>query len=310
MVDVVIPVYKPSTELITVIQKLSEQTVPVNRIILINTEKDFFDEKLFLCNDKTEVHHISKSEFDHGATRNMGIELSDADYVLFLTMDAIPKDSYLVERLLDGLKKSGPQGEKVAVAYGRQLPKKDCRLMEKYTRAYNYGNSDLFKTKADIAKMGIKTYFCSDVCAMYDRKIYLNNGGFEKKMIFNEDMVYAAKAIDKGFGVFYASTACVYHSHNYSCKDQFKRNFDLGVSQTDYRRIFDAVPSESEGIKMVKATVKFLCKKGHWYDIPYFVVNTAAKYLGYKLGRHYKGLSYKKIMKLTSNKEYWKYMKE
>lgn len=69
--------------------------------------------------------------------------------------------------------------------------------------------------------MGIKTYFCSDVCAAYNRKKYIENGGFVKKAIFNEDMLYAAKVIQNGESIYYNAEARVIHSHNYNFMQQF-----------------------------------------------------------------------------------------
>lgn len=304
MLDVVIPVYKPGNELLILLKRLLMQKLSVNKIIIINTEKEYFNDK-FLIDERIVVHHIRKKDFDHANTRHMGMEIAEADYVLFMTMDAIPADKMLTENLADMLVKCAATGEKVAVAYARQLPKKNCRLQECFTRQYNYPDKSIIKTASDIENLGIKTYFCSDVCAMYDRKIYFQNGGFEKNMIFNEDMVYAAKAMEKGYAVAYCAEARVYHSHNYSCKEQFERNFDLGVSQTDYKEIFDSVPSESEGVKMVVSTAEYLWQNGHWYDIPYLFLNSLSKYAGYKLGRNYHKLSRKTIINFSSNKEYW-----
>lgn len=73
------------------------------------------------------------------------------------------------------------------MAYARQLPKSDCHIVEQYTRQFNYPEQSCVKTKADIPTLGIKTFFCSDVCAAY-RVIYLKNWGFESPVIFNEDM--------------------------------------------------------------------------------------------------------------------------
>ena len=47
--------------------------------------------------------------------------------------------------------------------------------------------------------MGIKAYFCSDVCAAYNRETYNKLGGFIKKTIFNEDMIYAGGLVKKGY---------------------------------------------------------------------------------------------------------------
>lgn len=304
-VDVVIPVYKPGEQLSELLNKLLTQTNSVNRIILINTEKDYFDDK-YLINPIIEVVHITKAEFDHAATRNMGIQMSNADMVLFMTMDAIPYDNNLISQLLDSLGKTGAKGEKVAVAYARQLPRKDCRMAERYTRQFNYPDESRIKTLEDLQELGIKTYFCSDVCAMYDVKIYKKLGGFVHKAIFNEDMIYAAKVINNGYAVAYANGARVIHSHNYTLKEQFSRNFDLGVSQAEHPEVFANIKSESEGIRLVKNTVGYLFRNGHWYEVPYLFFSSAAKYLGYKKGLKFKKLSIKKILKYTMNKDYWK----
>lgn len=309
MVDVVIPLYRPGAGAGILLKRLLKQDYEINRIILINTEKEYFNDEL-LFDLRIEVHHITKPEFDHGATRHLGMTLSHADYVLFLTMDAMPADTHLISSLVKCFGHKGSKGEQVAVAYGRQLASKKASFEEKYTRNYNYPPQGRIKTVDDIKELGIKTYFCSDVCAMYDRDIYFKNGGFPEKIIFNEDMVYASKAMKNGYAVEYCADARVYHSHNYSFMEQLKRNFDMGVSQKDYEEIFSTVKSENEGIKMVVSAAKYMINNGHWYDIPHLVINSAAKYTGYRLGKMYKCLGKKIILKLTSNKEYWNSLEE
>ena len=190
-VDVVIPVYKPDKELRELLQKLQKQTHPVNRVIIINTDKQYFSDD-YCVMPNMEVVHITRDEFDHGATRNMGIELCQGEYVLLMTMDAIPENEYLVEELLKA-HVNNRENSPVAVSYARQLPREDCRLMEEYTRIYNYPEESMVKTKADVSRLGIKAYFCSDVCAMYNKEIYMKLGGFVSKAIFNEDMIFAAQ---------------------------------------------------------------------------------------------------------------------
>lgn len=309
MVDVVIPLYRPDAGTGILLRRLLKQDYEINRIILINTEKEYFNEEL-LFDPVIEVHHITKPEFDHGATRHMGMELSDADYVLFLTMDAIPADTHLISSLVKCFEHRGSKGEPVVVAYGRQLASKKASFEEKYTRNYNYPPQGRIKTIDDIKELGIKTYFCSDVCAMYDRAAYFSNGGFPEKIIFNEDMVYASKAMKNGYAVEYCAKARVYHSHNYSFREQFRRNFDMGVSQKDYEEVFSGIKSENEGIKMVVSAAEYMMDNGHWYDIPHLFINSAAKYTGYRLGKIYKHLGKKIILKLTSNKEYWESLEE
>ena len=126
-----------------------------------------------------------------------------------------------------------------------------------------------------------------------------------EKTIFNEDMIYAAGLIHAGYGIAYAADAKVVHSHNYSCSQQFHRNFDLGVSQAQYPEIFDGVPSEGEGLRLVKKTFSHLIKHGKWYLIPGFIIQSGCKYAGYFMGKRYKKLSKKMILRCTMNQTYW-----
>lgn len=304
-VDVIIPVYKPDRGFLTMIEKLQAQTVPVSRIILMNTEQKYLDRLLYGTTLEREHHnitvkHLSKREFDHGRTRNQGVKLSDADVFVMMTQDAIPADDFLIERLLTGLR-----GEKTAVAYARQLPGKGSSEAERYTRQFNYPEQSRVKTKEDLPELGIKTFFCSNVCAAYRRDVFDSLGGFVNRAIFNEDMLYAAKAVEAGYGIAYVSQAMVYHSHNYTYRQQFRRNFDLGVSQADHPEVFAAYPSESEGIRLVKSTVAHLKKKGMWNKIPIVIIQSGFKYMGYLMGKRYRRLPGRIVTACSSNREYW-----
>lgn len=300
-VDAVIPAYKPGRDLRELVEKLLDQTVRLGRIIIINTDREFFDEKEYLIAPAVEVVHITRHEFDHAGTRDMGLRMSDADYVLFMTMDAIPKDNYLVEKLLSGFRRA----DNIAVSYARQLPKKDCNRIEQITREFNYPAQSRVQTSDDIKELGIKAYFCSDVCAMYDTSIYRSLGGFKAPAIFNEDMVYAAGALDAGYAVSYCADALVYHSHNYTGRQYYRRNFDLGVSQADHPEIFERFNVKGTGIQLVRKSLAQICRRGTPADIIRLVYYSGMKYIGFRKGKNYHKLSLKSCLKHTSDKEYW-----
>lgn len=305
-VDVIIPVYKPDSGFLTLMERLLAQTVPVNQIILMNTEQKYWDRLLYGTTLERRAHnitvkHLSKREFDHGRTRNHGVKLSKADVFVMMTQDAIPADEYLIERLLAHLRQ-----ENVAIAYARQLPTKDSGEIERYTRAFNYPAKSCVKAREDLPKLGIKTFFCSNVCAAYDRETFDRLGGFVNHTIFNEDMIYAAKAVEADCQIAYAADACVYHSHDYTHRQQFHRNFDLGVSQAEHPEVFAKYPSESEGIRMVKGLVAYLKKNGRKNKIPYVIIQSAFKYAGYLCGKHYRRLPRRLVVAMASNKEYFR----
>ena len=57
-----------------------------------------------------------------------------------------------------------------------------------------------------------------------------------------------AKAVQAGWKIAYCAGAKVYHCHNYTCVEQFHRNFDNGVSQAQHPEVLKGLPSESEGL--------------------------------------------------------------
>ena len=287
-VDVVIPTYKPGKKFSRLLKMLQRQTWPVGKIIVMNTEKSFWNEHGFEGIKNLEVHHLTKEEFDHGETRNRGMRFSRADIVVFMTDDAVPADEHLIEALVKAFEQRGPEGEAVIMAYARQLPDKDCPLAERYTRSFNYPEESCVKTRADLEQMGIKTFFASNVCCAYDREKFWFQGGFIRRTIFNEDMIFAGKALlQDDYAVAYAAGARVIHSHNYNCRQQFKRNFDLAVSQADHPELFGCVRSESEGIRLVKSTARFLIRRGKPWLVPGLVVKSGFKFLGYRAGKAY-----------------------
>ncbi|MCH5340006.1 MAG: glycosyltransferase family 2 protein [Acetatifactor sp.] len=305
-IDVIIPVYRPGLELFALLERLGNQTAAVQNIILMNTEKKYF-QQLVNSNPKfwdehrnIKVYHLSRREFDHGGTRHMGIMHSDAEIFLTMTQDAMPVDKYLVERLVQGLT------DCVAVAYARQLPSGSSSELERISRAFNYPETSCVKTGDDVKTLGIKTFFCSNVCAAYRRDVYDELGGFIRHTIFNEDMIYAAKAVKAGYGIAYQAQAQVIHSHNYTNMQQLRRNFDLGVSQADHPEVFGNVSSESEGRKLVAEAWRRLKEKRQLYRFPGFLVQCCFKYAGYLLGKHYRRLPRKWVLALTGNRPYWR----
>ena len=304
--DVIIPVYRPGAEFFELVRRLMLQTVKPERIIIMNTERRYWDaadadgelERLG-ADGITEVHHLPKSEFDHGGTRNRGVRYSSAPFFVCMTQDAVPADSELLERLLK------PLSGEAKLSYARQLPKKDADPVETFSRYFNYPAEPAVKSIDDLGKLGIKAFFASNVCAAYDRETFDRLGGFTDRAIFNEDMIYAAQLLFHGGRIAYAADARVYHSHSYSAAEQFHRNFDLAVSQADHPEIFGIVKSESEGIRMVKKNAAWLRRRGYGSYIPRLVMLSAAKYAGYRLGKIYRRLPRRMVLAATMNRSYW-----
>ena len=143
------------------------------------------------------------------------------------------------------------------------------------------------------------------MCAAYVRKDYDAMGGFIRKTIFNEDMIMAANLINSGKAVAYAAEAKVVQSHNYPGLMQFRRNFDLAVSQVDHPEVFAGIRSESEGIRLVKSSALHFIKSGKPHLVVELVWKSGWKFLGYRVGKLYKKLPKTLIRICTMNPSYW-----
>lgn len=301
-VDVIIPTYRADMKFERLMEMLYLQTIKPKRVIILHTEEWDGQEQPVpnISGSNITVIPIDKKSFDHGGTRKYGASLSDADILMFMTQDAIPEDEWLIEKLLE------PYGDPlVAATYARQLSDEKADLLERYNRYFNYPKNSRVKSLKDLEELGIKTFFCSNVCATYRNDIYQKMGGFVEKTIFNEDMIMASGLIHASYRVAYAAEAKVIHSHKYTYCQQFTRNFDLGVSHRQYEEAFQGVKSESEGIKLVRKALQYLIEKKKFWLIPDLILNSGFKYMGYQLGTRYDKLPKNLVVRFSMNKSYW-----
>lgn len=301
--DLIIPTYLPDQKLDLLLERIRKQTVQPQRILLLNTivpgKENVVDNYKELYD--VEIYPIEKKDFDHGGTRDYGARLSSADYIMFMTQDAVPVDTHLIENLMKGF-----EDETVSLCYARQIAGKHGDVLEQYTREFNYPDRDILKSKEDLTTMGIKAFFCSDVCAVYRKDVYDAQGGFVKKTIFAEDAIMGYHMLMAGYKIQYAKDAKVIHSHNYSYSQQFQRNFDVGVAHNQYQEVFGAVQSVPEGLKLIKETSRKMMEEKKYFDLIDLFFASGFKFLGYKLGCCYNRLPKKLVLKFTSNRHYWR----
>lgn len=283
LIDIIIPTYKPDNGFGNLIKRLLKQTRKINKIIVINTGIEYWDDRFLELTELMEVHHITKEEFGHGLTRNKAVTYSDADIVIFMTQDAKPYNKYMLEKLVEGFAKD----KDIYCAYARQLAKPDATEIERYTRIHNYPRQSCVKAKEDLPSMGIKTYFCSNSCAAYDRKEFLRLGGFDENLGFGEDTVFAAKIIENDGKIAYCGDSIVLHSHNYTLVEQFKRNFDIGVMHRDVLSKYNIPHAEGEGVKLVLNTASYLIESREYLWLIYLLFYSGAKYVGYLAGSNH-----------------------
>lgn len=299
-ISVIIPTRNAEKYIQNLIEKLKTQNKKIKEIIIIDTASKDKTKEICEKYDFVKFIQIKDGEFDHGGTRNRAAKEATGDILVFMTQDAYPEDNTFIDCLTKNLGENG-----ISAAYGRQKPRKNAKDLEKFARTFNYGNKDIIKSKDDIAKLGVKTFFLSNVCSAFVKTDFWDVGGFPEKTIMNEDMIISSKLIFSDKKVLYASKASVIHSHQYTYRQQFKRNFDVGVVFTDSNQYFYNVKSESEGIKYVKQAAHYLVKNKKGYMIPHLIIDSGFRFIGYKMGKNYKKMPLALVKKMSMHSFYF-----
>lgn len=283
------------------IKAYESQSVTADQVIVIDSSSS--DDTVKLAKDAMfSVFSIPQSEFNHGGTRNQAVRFAEnfADVLVFMTQDAILASPDSLEKLLVPF--SDPE---VAAVCGRQLPHHNATPLAAHTRYFNYPSESRVRTMADISALGIKTAFMSNSFAAYRLSVFDKLGGFPDNTILAEDMYLTAKMILSGYKVAYCAEAKVFHSHNYTLKQEFQRYFDTGVFQQEQKWIQQKFGrAASEGKRFVLSELKFLSIKSPLL-IPKAILSTLAKLIGFKLGYYYYMLPYKWCKVLSMHKGYW-----
>lgn len=299
-IQVIIPIYKPDHKLIELLKKIKEQSIEDIPVLIIDSGSN--DEyKSEIKNMNCLVKKIDVKTFNHGGTRQMGADMfPDKDIYIFLTQDAILANEKSIENIVKVF-----DNFNIGCAYGRQLPHKDANLFSSYARLFNYKDKSYIYSINDKEKYGIKTAFNSNSFAAYRRKALNEIGGFPINTILSEDMYVAAKMLLNKWSVAYCSDAMVYHSHNYTIWQEFKRYFDIGVFHSRESWIKDTFGgAEGEGKKYIISEIKYLIKRNIVLIFP-MIIRDIMKFLGFRLGMKERFINKHIKRKISMTKNFW-----
>jgi rhamnosyltransferase len=279
---------------------IKRQSLQPEKILVIDSSSQ--DKTCEVAKENScQVAVIERKDFDHGGTRALAGKYLNSDIFLYLTDDIIPFNNIAFEKLISVFK-----DEKIAAAFGRQVPYSETNIFGKHLRYFNYPDLPYIREYKDREKYGIKTVFLSDSFCAYRKTCLEKIGWFKEGLILGEDSYAGAKFILEGYKISYVSDSMVYHSHNYSAIEEFKRYFDIGVfHRTESWILKEFGKAEGEGIKYIKSGIKFLIDNNKIYLFPEFFLRIFLKYLGYKLGYNYKFLPEFLIKILSMHKNWW-----
>src|SRR5439155_26710386 len=160
---------------------------------------------------------IPADTFDHGLTRNLGIEHAGGELIVLLVQDALPaSDSWLAALTAPLI-----ADDRVAGAYARQVPHSDASALTRYYLSRWVASSDAVRTteiagRAELEALHPMTQveLCAfdNVCSCIRRSIWKEHP-FHQTPI-GEDIEWAREVLLAGYRLAYVPAAAVIHSHD------------------------------------------------------------------------------------------------
>ncbi len=247
------------------------------------------------------VLSIQRSEFNHGRTRNRGVQEARGEFVALITQDAMPADARWLRRLVAAME----DVPRAAGAYCRQIPRTDAdpfirdRLsrwaaMRNERRVQEIPDPDGFWALAPLDRLDCIAF---DNVASCVRKSVLAEFPFEDRS-FGEDVAWSLKVLLAGHKIVFEPSAAVVHSHNEGLWESFRRVYMdhqnlcrlLGLSLVPGWKslikkfwggigFYSRIVTEAEGLSRVARLGWRL------YGVPYGTLQVLAQYLGPRSNR-------------------------
>jgi rhamnosyltransferase len=303
-VAIIVPAWNASKTWETFSQSLAENLkaagIPSTSVLFIDSSSADNTAAL-VVSAGYRIHTIPQSEFDHGATRQLGVDLMEkSDILVFLTQDAVLEKSDSIARLLRAF-----EDPSIGACYGRQLPKPGATIIEAHARLFNYPARSVTRDLDSRKELGFKSIFLSDSFSAYRRSALKAVGGFPGGVLFGEDTILAARMHMAGWKTTYVSEAAVMHSHSYSMSQDFRRYFDIGcLHAMESWLLTEFGQASGEGKRFVLSELRYVAKR-NVFLIPSVMLRTFIKLLGYKLGRGHTHFPMLLKEKLSMNPPYW-----
>ena len=281
-ISLIIPTLNPGAGFKKMIGSILEQTRTPDEILIVDSSSDDGSLDFLDSHEGIKVVKIQRKDFDHGGTRDWALRQTSGDYVVFMTQDAIPYAGTSIESLIKPLE----DDSSVAAVNGRQIAYPDAKRQEKLIRQFNYPEVSMKWNMADVPRLGIRAFMISDVFAAYRRDAFISAGGFDHPLLTNEDMFMAQKLLDAGHRICYNAEAKVYHSHDYSLRQEYERNKTIGYVLEKYKDRLAGVSEYGRGLDLVKYVSLNLLKGVHLVSFTEFGFNCVARLLGNRAGRN------------------------
>jgi rhamnosyltransferase len=296
---IIIPTYNAGRFWGSLAASLEAQGVHKRQVLVIDSSSSDNTREL-VARTGYRLRRIAKEDFRHGATRQMAAELTNSEFLIFLTQDASPIGADSFAKLLSAF-----EDPEVGAVYGRQLAHPEAHAIDRHARLFNYPETSEVRSFEDRERLGFRAAFFSNSFSAYRRSALDQVGGFPSEAIVSEEVTVAARMLMQHWKIAYCAEAEVYHSHHMTMRQEFRRYFDIGVHHGNAEWLIRAFGGPgSEGRAFLLSQMRYL-RQNRPLSIPNALARDVSKWVAYKLGVHERALPGWLKMFLSAQTGYW-----
>jgi rhamnosyltransferase len=236
LASIVLPTRNGAETLPSVFEALSRQDVDFSYEIVAVDSGSTDGSADLLRRRADRVIPIAPAAFDHGLTRNLGIEHARGELVILLVQDAVPADGRWLAELTGPLRAN----RNVAGSFARQRARADATPITRYYHNRWVAAADVDRTVAISSAAEFDALHPMDrfmkcvfdnVCSCIRRSVWQQHP-FRSTPIA-EDLEWAREVLLAGHRLVYTPRAVVIHSHDRPARYEFERTYLL------HRRLFE-----------------------------------------------------------------------
>ena len=235
LVSIIIRAYNEERLIGKLLESIKKQNFNSDQIEIIVVDSGSEDSTLqIISNYQVKLIKIKKEDFSFGYSLNKGFEIAKGKEIILISAHCYPKSNNWISKMVEPFKDNS-----IGIVYGRQVGNETTEYSE------NRIFSKLFPDRNE----GIQEIpFCNNAnCAI--RKDLWSKQHYDETLSGLEDLDWAIKIGKKGYKIYYAPSACVYHLHNEThsqIKNRYKReaiaykriNPDENFNSIDYFKMF------------------------------------------------------------------------
>jgi rhamnosyltransferase len=226
MVSIVVPTLDGMATLPALLDAVAAQRAPF-AFEIVAVDSGSTDGTVGLLEGRVDrLERVERTAFDHGLTRNLGVETARGELVVLMVQDAMPASPGWLAALVRPLLEDAS----IAGSYARQAPRPDAsRLTRTYLARWAAASPDPRPpqrlTPGAFARLTppgrLQACVFDDVCSCIRRSVWAAHPF--KATPIGEDLEWARDVLLAGHALVYAPDAVVVHSHERSARHELRR---------------------------------------------------------------------------------------